>query len=262
MSRYSEQDMKYAAELREEIHREALAVVRKTHPNVGEVVDRHPVEDYFQESWEYPGKRYTVVAVPYGYGSRKAFVDAIVRDTLAQAPEYTPLSKKPADHNQSSCDRANREDDIFSMLSADYPDLVVEYHIVDDVRYSGFESHRSALKAAYGKFGRGWQGDPDRANGKNILAEELFSPKCPRGKLNYRRAFLDPPHKNSYDDGDFARVNAALFPSGTDRLEAYEWDTDWSDFFDDGHEWWGALCLTVYDEALDRFVVITASATD
>ena len=83
MADYSEQDLKYAAEFREDVHKEALAIVRKTRPHVTEVLDRHPVEDYFQEHWDYPGKWYTVVAIPYGYKSRKAFVDAIVRDTLA-----------------------------------------------------------------------------------------------------------------------------------------------------------------------------------
>ena len=29
-----------------------------------------------------------------------------------------------------------------------------------------------------------------------------------------------------------------------------------------GREWWGALCLSVYDRTLDRFVVIMASASD
>ena len=88
MPKYSEQDLKYAAEFREEIHREALAIVRKTRPNVTEVIDRHPVEDYFQENWDYPGKWYTIVAIPYGYRSRKALVDEIVRDTLSgKVPE-------------------------------------------------------------------------------------------------------------------------------------------------------------------------------
>ena len=83
MPAYSEQDLKYAAEFREQIHREALAIVRKTRPDLTDVVDRHPVEEYFQETLEYPGKLYTVVAVPYGYKSRKALVDAIVKDTLS-----------------------------------------------------------------------------------------------------------------------------------------------------------------------------------
>ncbi|MBR1842280.1 MAG: hypothetical protein IJ788_03280, partial [Oscillospiraceae bacterium] len=50
--------------------------------------------------------------------------------------------------------------------------------------------------------------------------------------------------------------------NGTDGLEVFEWTTDWSDYFDEGHEWWGALCFTVYDKTLDRFAVIMASATD
>ncbi|MBP5293222.1 MAG: hypothetical protein J6023_03735 [Clostridia bacterium] len=57
-------------------------------------------------------------------------------------------------------------------------------------------------------------------------------------------------------------MNRALFPKGTSGLEVYEWTTDWSDYFDDGHEWWGAVCYTVYDKLLERFVVIMASATD
>ncbi len=95
MPEYSEQDLRYAAEFRKEIHREALAIVRKTRPNTTEVIDRHPVEDYFQENWEYPGKWYTVVAIPYGYRSRKALVDMIVRDTLSGRDPGNELEEEP-----------------------------------------------------------------------------------------------------------------------------------------------------------------------
>ena len=65
------------------------------------------------------------------------------------------------------------------------------------------------------------------------------------------------------EDGMYYEANdVAFFPNGTGDLEVYEWTTDWSDCFDEGHEWWGALCLTVYDKTLDRFAVIMASATD
>ena len=60
----------------------------------------------------------------------------------------------------------------------------------------------------------------------------------------------------------FRKVNSALFPEGTDELEVYEWTTDWSNYFDDGHEWWGAACWSVYDKNMNRYVVIMASATD
>lgn len=357
MAKYSEQDLKHASEFREEIHREALAVVRKTRPNVTEVVDRHPAEDYFQEHWDYPGAWYTIVAIPYGYGSRKALVDRIVRDTLSEkAPEkeeaYTPgssaaaktepgrrklkdqLDAKPDGYeelfvserknglfravgtdlegrkileqyeeysagggvcsagcyfvlsdlefrrfarlalingylNEDEYSRLTaepktpkRDDDPFYSLIAEYSDPVVDFFIVKDVRYCGYGSHRMALKAAFLELGGEWTGDPDKAVGKKTAAEEIFSSEYQRGRLNYRKAFLYPPHQTRCTGKDFARVNAALFPNGTDELEVFEWTTDWSDYFDDGHEWWGTLCLTVYDKSLDRFAVIMASATD
>ena len=95
-----------------------------------------------------------------------------------------------------------------------------------------------------------------------IDAGELFAPAREAEELNYRGAFLHPPHGCRYTDADFDRVNAALFPNGTDGLEVYRWTTDWSDYFDDGHEWWGTLCLTVYDKSTGRFAVLLASATD
>lgn len=122
--------------------------------------------------------------------------------------------------------------------------------------------HGRALELAYGRLREGYEGDPRRAVGKKISVEELFSSSGRDGKLTYRKAFLYPPHGTALTEKDLARVTAALFPNGTDGLEAYEWDTDWSGYFDEGREWWGALCLTVYDSSLDRFTVIMATATD
>lgn len=268
MIEYSEQDLKYAAEFREEIHKEALGIVKKTRPDIIEVVDRHPVEDYFRENWDYPGKWYTIVAIPYGYKSRKAFVDTIVRDTLSgsakkeDSPFTEELRNSGAAQLNGQPKELERNDDPFYLLLAEYPELVLDYCIVKDERYCGYESHRKALKAAFERICKGWEGDADQAAGKGISAEDMFSSEYKSGRLNYRKAFLYPPHKNNYTGKDFARINAALFPNGTDGLEVYEWSTDWSDYFDDGHEWWGTLCLTVYDKTLERFIVIMASATD
>ncbi|MDO5120147.1 MAG: hypothetical protein Q4D48_08670, partial [Coriobacteriales bacterium] len=66
-------------------------------------------------------------------------------------------------------------------------------------------------------------------------------------QIPYWYAFWETPHRSGYGPDDFRRVNAALFPEGTDGLEVYEWTTDWSNLFDDGHEWWGAACWSVYD---------------
>lgn len=80
---YSEQDMRYAKELRDEIHRAALGQVRAVYPKADHVVDKYSADEYFQQVWDYPGQWYTVVAIPPGAGSRKALIGTIVDDTLA-----------------------------------------------------------------------------------------------------------------------------------------------------------------------------------
>ena len=259
MPKYSEQDLKYAAELREEIHKEALAKVKTVYPCADHVVEKYPVDAYFDEVWDYPGKWYTVIAIPPGSGSRENLVDTIVCETL----EY--YRNKGASYN----------DDTFYQLLARYPDIVCDYCLVNTENqyaktksvfpYRGVDSHRLALEcAAHELFidGREWTYNTKVAKCRKLSNKALFAPVNSDNWLNYRKAFLCPPHENSYTDNDFEGINAVLFPGGTESLEVYRWTTDWSEYFDEGHEWWGALCLTVYDKILGRFVVIMASATD
>ena len=123
--------------------------------------------------------------------------------------------------------------------------------------------------------------DLDKAEGKSIdpakwLEIHYANMHNDNGRISYAYAFLEPPHgnyvatgkkqgKHRYRDAnvdDFTAINAALFPEGTDELEVFEWTTDWSNYFDDGHEWWGAGCWSVYDRKMNRYVVILASDTD
>ena len=63
------------------------------------------------------------------------------------------------------------------------------------------------------------------------------SPDSFRGdQIPYWYAFLETPHTSKYDPNDFHRVNSMIFPKGADELEIYEWTTDWSNYFDAGHE--------------------------
>ena len=78
----------------------------------------------------------------------------------------------------------------------------------------------------------------------------------------YWYALMEPVHGRRNKPEDFKKVNEVLFPNGTDALDIYEWTTDWSDYFDAGHEWYGACCWTVYDKSLNRYVVMLVSATD
>ena len=279
---YSDKDLEYAAEFRDGVHREALAILRRTHPGITSVVDRCPVEAYFQQHWDYPGQWYTIVAIPEAFHSRAALIDTIVRDTVAayrggaaaSAGEDRPREKRSAAQQEKAvciepADDPVIGDDPFYERIAAYPDCVLDYCLVRNPHTGrGRSAHRTALSCACRKLfaaddgGMQWTFDVGKADAQPIGADALFTSVYPQDKLNYRRAFLYPPHENRYTGMDFVHVNAALFPNGTDGLEVYEWTTDWSDYFDDGHEWWGALCCTVYDKSLDRFVVILASATD
>ena len=171
------------------------------------------------------------------------------------------------------------EDDPFYGVIAGYPDCAVDWCLVGNGHYAhGYDAHRSALLCACLELfadedgGDGWHFDIEKAEAKQVSPEEVFSlpdetgevsgPVTDGGRRPYSLAFLMPPSGITYKSGDFRKVNAALFPNGTDGLEIFEWSADWSDYFDDGREWWGTLCLTVYDRTLDRFAVIMASATD
>ena len=78
----------------------------------------------------------------------------------------------------------------------------------------------------------------------------------------YWYAWMEPIHGRNNKPEDFRKVNEALFPNGTDELDIYEWSTDWADLFDDGHEWYGSCCWSIYDKSMDRYVVMLVSATD
>ena len=77
-----QQDLKYAAELRAEIHEKVLERVRLVNPGIDSVIDPYRVEDYFQWNWEYPGAWYIYVAIPEGYRSRETFINFLVKNTL------------------------------------------------------------------------------------------------------------------------------------------------------------------------------------
>ncbi|MCR4615372.1 MAG: hypothetical protein K5756_04410 [Clostridiales bacterium] len=159
------------------------------------------------------------------------------------------------------------ENDPFYAVSANYPDNVIDCCLVkNEAPYRGVDSHWAALmKAALRIIADDWELrlDAGKITASRITPAELFAPiDESSNELNYRKAFMFPPCPHGYTGADFKRLNDVLFPNGKDFLEIFKWSTDWSEYFDDGSEWWGTLCLTVYDKSLDRFAVIMASATD
>ncbi|MBO4476589.1 MAG: hypothetical protein J5737_07715 [Bacteroidales bacterium] len=182
-----------------------------------------------------------------------------------------PEKKKKDSFDGKECrpesGRVIENDPAYDVI-ARYPDSVVDYCIVQsDPGCHGRNEHWTALVWASVKLFIDvddeviWHYDAAKADARQISVRELFAPVSEEG-MNYRKAFLRPPYPNGYTDADFDCVNAALFPNGTEGLEVFEWTTGWSEYFDEGHEWWGTLCLTVLDKTLDRIVVIMASATD
>ena len=259
MPKYSEQNLKLAAEFRTEIHKEALARVKTVYPDADHVIDNYSVDAYLPEVWDYPGIWYTAVGTPPGAGSKENLTETIIRQTLEY---YRNMGIAPSD-------------DAFYRIIAEYPDIVCRYCLVNQedqcakannvFPYRGIDSHRFALECAareLSRNGRKMSHDTKAAKYRKLKSAALFAPACSDNWLNYRKAFLYPLHGNLYTDNDFERLNAILFPGGTESLVVYRWMTDRSKSSDEGTEWCGALCLTVYDRTLERFVIIITLATD
>ena len=96
----------------------------------------------------------------------------------------------------------------------------------------------------------------------SVFYDSEWQPENSGTAVPYWYALIEPVHGRRNKPEDFIKVNEVLFPNGTDALDIYEWTTDWSDFFDAGHEWYGACCWSVYDKTRDRYTVMLVSATD
>lgn len=85
------------------------------------------------------------------------------------------------------------------------------------------------------------------------------------------QAFDDPPYSARCETGlfaDFCEVTG-IWP--VPNLEVFDWvgnpDTDpgrsaWSNYFDEGKEWWGVWCLTVWNPRKKTLSALAASSTD
>ncbi len=114
--------------------------------------------------------------------------------------------------------------------------------------------------------------DKDKMKYKEICSKDFFElPKDyekerfnigDESKRPYWYLFLNPPHTTKYKIEDFTEINNILFPKGKDYLEIYDWTVDWSNYFEDGLEWWGAAAISIYDKQLNRYIIILASSTD
>jgi hypothetical protein len=83
----------------------------------------------------------------------------------------------------------------------------------------------------------------------------------------YTDAFLRPPYPfggslTNFEIGSFFLEFNSTILGDLDTMLIYEWSTEFSDYFEDGKEWWGSFFWTVYNAEKDWFVSILASTTD
>ena len=74
-------------------------------------------------------------------------------------------------------------------------------------------------------------------------------------------SFLEPPYGVPYLTSDFVKFHDVMFPFKESTI-VYRWNDDFSNYFDDGKEWWGTGLWSAYDKITNIFVIIGASQTD
>ena len=82
----------------------------------------------------------------------------------------------------------------------------------------------------------------------------------------YKAAFFHPPYGLQGSPSEkaelFAGINKYVLGAEPERAEIFSWSTDWSNYFEAGHEWWGAFYWTIHPAGSERMVVVGASSTD
>jgi hypothetical protein len=85
------------------------------------------------------------------------------------------------------------------------------------------------------------------------------------------RNFRDPPYGTQLQVTDFREWQKTLRLYPDEGLQVFDWvgnaDTEphrstWSSYFDEGKEWWGVWCLTLYNPRRNTLSALAASATD
>lgn len=177
--------------------------------------------------------------------------------------------------------------EAYALLAAKYPDCLLDYVILQyEGDYQGEATHKSAVEAAFAvlknRRGIGNRFDlsltiiPENMVGMPQTMAQLLSLPPEDGHTSrwngvsgrtihtpfpYWNAFLNPPYGVPYGVEDFMRINAVLFPFPA-YCQVFRWNDGFSNYFDDGKEWWGTGCWSVYDTVSGLFVIIGASLSD
>ena len=156
-------------------------------------------------------------------------------------------------------------EDPFYKENDKYIDNVIDYCIIKGNNIT----HKDAVKFAIKRWGE--KDDFDYSIDESKMKDEIINIEEFINGIYYE-LFMNPPFgkphriKNNenklYDRELFDHLNELLLGKDLNNLEAHNWSTDFSSYFDDGLEWWGAFCVSIYDKINDRYIVIGASQTD
>ena len=111
--------------------------------------------------------------------------------------------------------------------------------------------------------------DLDRARPQALDAPRIEDLARDDGPLY--RALVSPPYGSTLQVEDFREWREVLRLHAGEGLQVLDWvgnaddepqRSAWSSYFDDGKEWWGIWCLTLYNPRRRTLSALAASATD
>lgn len=175
-----------------------------------------------------------------------------------------------------------KEHKVYRLLSNKYKRVAIDYVILlKNEIYEGVELHKKAVIEAFKILNKRYDYkvitietekmdfSPSSIEDLLVLPENDYYDSRPKGNrcfniptpLPYWFAFLEPPYGVPYLKSDFINFNDILFQNKGD-TEVYRWNDAFSNYFDDGKEWWGTGLWSVYDKKTGIIVIIGASLTD
>lgn len=77
-----------------------------------------------------------------------------------------------------------------------------------------------------------------------FLGPTRYGPAPEDVAAGFTHAFNDPPYGLKDSDWLFSQMKSVIFRGFAEETEVWRWDTDGSNFFDEGKEWWGAFFWT------------------
>ena len=169
---------------------------------------------------------------------------------------------------------------IYELLKNKYSRLALDYVIFSADEYAGIGTHKNAVIKAFEIISKRYDDNYDVTAEKmeatlsdiddflRLPDDDYYNRRTEVNRgfsipdiIPYWYAFLEPPYTAHYLIGDFIEFNDILFPNKQE-IEVYRWNDDFSNYFDDGKEWWGTGLWSAYDKSTGIIVIIGASITD